>query len=296
MEIKNGFYTALGTSQDKDGLFLQKSFAQQVKDQTEFGAAGLLVMGSMGLGVFVRDRDYVKVAKTAISAARGACPVFIGVTDTTIGRTCDRIDALTGLDFDGVVATPPYYYAASEREQICYYGEIARRSPKPVFLYDLPSASRSKITLATIQGLHGEKNIGGIKTADLPLALELDQMVMRHELNAGFKVLYSGLDTFDLACNKGIGRNLDGMFACTGQLAHDQYQAFALGDITGGTKYLKQIIALRDVFAEEEIMPSFTYAMNLLGYEGYFHQDYCFMPSQKQCDKIVDTMKLFHLV
>ncbi len=296
MEMKKGFYTALGTAQDKEGFFLQKSFARQVTDQIEFGAAGLLVMGSMGLGVFIRDRDYVKIAETAVNAAHGACPVFIGVTDTTIGRTCDRIDALAGLDFDGVVATPPYYYAASEREQICFYREIARHSPKPVFLYDLPSASRSKITSATIQGLRGEKNLGGIKTADLPLALELEQMTERHELAAGFKVLYSGLDTFDLACGKGIGRNLDGMFACTGALARDQYQSFALGDIAGGAEYLKKIIALRDVFAEDEIMPSFTYAMNLLGYEGYFHQDYCFMPGPQQCEKIHETMKTFSLL
>jgi 4-hydroxy-tetrahydrodipicolinate synthase len=291
MENTNGFYTALGTPLDHDGRFLHQSFIRQIKDQVAFGASGLLVMGSMGLGVFIRNSEYIQVVQTAIGAIRSACPVFIGVSDTSISRACDRIDALAGLKIDGVVSTPPYYYSSTEREQIHYFRELARRSPFPVYLYDLPVAARSKITLATIQGLAAEKNIKGIKTADLALAEQLNNRAEIEDLQMDFNVLYSGLDTFDLANQKGIGKNLDGMFACTGLLAQAIYRALAAGDFVTNTSKLRQIINLRDIFASEEILPSFTCAMNLLGYDGIFHPDYYFMPSQNQCAKIKQFMQ-----
>ena len=291
MEIRNGFYTALGTPLDREGSFLQESFTRQVKDQIEFGAAGLLVLGSMGLGVFVRSGDYVPVVRAAVEAARGACPVFAGVTDTSVGRACDRIGALAGLRLDGVVSTPPFYYSATVGQQIVYYGALARRSPFPVYLYDLPVAARSKITLETIRGLANEPNIRGIKTADLALAETLQGMTGRGDLQADFQVLYSGLDTFDQANGKGIGRNLDGMFACAGLFARNMYQETAVGNLPAATGWLKKIIALRDLFAEEEIFPSFTHAMNLLGYAGWFHPDYFEMPGRQQCEKIAAFLR-----
>ena len=159
----------------------------------------------------------------------------------------------------------------------------------------LPIAARNKITIQTMMGLKDEKNIKGIKTADMGLAKALHGMVAAHELQADFAVLYSGLDTFDQAYAQGLTCNLDGMFACTGKLAQAMYQAMAAGDMATGTARLKDIVRLRDTFAEEQIFPSFTYAMNLLGYEGIYHPDYYFMPGEAQREKIEVCMKSLQL-
>jgi 4-hydroxy-tetrahydrodipicolinate synthase len=294
--IRGGFYTALGTPLDRDGRLNAASFARQVEDQVQYQAAGLLIMGSMGLGVFVRDCDYYKTVQTGVEAAKQACPIFAGVTDTSIGRVCDRIDVIKDLKIDGVVATAPYYYTVSDRELVRFYSELARRSPFPVYLYDLPIAARNKITIRTMMGLKEEKNIKGIKTADMGLAKALLGMVAEQNYREDFRVLYSGLDTFNEAYAQSITCNLDGMFACTGKLAQSMYQALASGDMAMGTAKMKDIIRLRDTFAEEQIFPSFTYAMNLLGYEGIYHPDYYFMPSEAQREKIEACMKNLNLL
>ena len=288
--MRQGFFTAVGTPADQDGHLIKESLIRQVSDQVACEASGLLVMGSMGLGVFIRDQDYVLTARTSVQAAQKACPVFIGVTDTSIERVCDRIDALRGLDIDGVVATAPYYYEVSDRELIRFYSALARRSPFPVYLYDLPVAARNKITKQTMAGLQSEKNIKGIKTADWDLALALRQKSAQGLWSADFSILYSGLDTFDKAYAQGITSNLDGMFACTGPLAKEMYRSLAAGDQLTGLARLKDIIRLRNTFAEEQIMPSFTYAMTRLGYAGIFHPDYYFMPDEKQKEKIETCM------
>ncbi|HBP37143.1 MAG TPA: hypothetical protein DD640_00045 [Clostridiales bacterium] len=294
--LNSGFYTALGTPLDSGGWLAAGSFAREVEDQVRFGASGLLVMGSMGLGVFLRHSEYVRTARTAVEAAGQSCPVFVGVTDTSVGRACDRIDALAGLKIDGVVATAPYYYTVSDRELVQFYSALAQYSPFPVYLYDLPFAARNKITLQTMIGLKNEKNIKGIKTGDLKLALQLQQMVDAQEYREDFHVLYSGLDTFDQAYAQGIIRNLDGMFACTGKIGQAMYKALAAGDQAAGTARLMEIVRLRDTFAQEQIFPSFTYAMNLLGYEGIFHPDYYFQPSAGQMEKIKACMQEFQLI
>jgi 4-hydroxy-tetrahydrodipicolinate synthase len=158
-------------------------------------------------------------------------------------------------------------------------------------LYDLPVAARNKITVQTMLALKEEKNIKGIKTNDTELALLLQQWIADGDLQADFAVLFSGLDTFDSAYVQGLMRNLDGMFACTGKLAQSMYQALASGDMATGTARLKDIVRLRDTFAEEQIFPSFTYAMNRLGYEGIYHPDYYFMLSEAQQEKIEICMK-----
>ena len=55
------------------------------------------------------------------------------------------------------------------------------------------------------------------------------------------------------------------------------------GDYAAAGRYLNNIIALRDCFLENDIMPSFTYSMNLIGYEGDFSQDY--MPAITEAAK-----------
>lgn len=60
--MKTGFYPALGTPLDEMGYLITKSMEEQVQDQIEAGAAGLLVMGSMGIEPYIRQSEYRKVA------------------------------------------------------------------------------------------------------------------------------------------------------------------------------------------------------------------------------------------
>ncbi len=288
--IREGYYTALGTPLDQEGRLLASSFAKQVDDQIYFDASGLLVMGSMGLGVYVRQQEYVRVAQTAVDAAKGRCTVFVGATDTSIGRVRDRIDALQGLAIDGVVLTAPYYQTFTNTELVTFFSQIARASSFPIYLYDLPVAARNKITQETMQALQAEGNIKGIKTADLDLSHWLQDQVRQQAFAADFQVLYSGLDTFDQAYQSGVTRNLDGMFACTGPLSERLYTQLAAGAFADASGTLKDILMLRNQFAEEVILPSFTHAMNLLGYEGFFHQDFYASPSAAQQEKIKAVM------
>lgn len=271
--MKKGFYTALGTPLDVNGGFCAESMTRQVEQQIEAGASGLLVMGSMGNEAYLRNCEYTKVARCSAEAAKGQVPVLVGVTDVSIGRVMDRVEAISDIEgIDGIVSTVPYYATVNQGDIYEFYNEIAKRSAKPVYLYDLAVVTKAATSAATVQKLWKNPNIKGIKSGNLVT----HRLLMRAEDRpSDFVQMFSNLDEFDIAYKYGIDKNLDGMFACTPKTAQKLYEALAAGNEEMGAKYLDQIIGLRDLFVSTPcLMMAFSHAMNLLGCEGNFGHDY----------------------
>jgi len=286
--MKNGFYTALGTPVDAHGNLMEASMKKHVIDQIEYNAAGLLVMGSMGLEPYIKQSEYAKVAKVAVEAAKGKCSVFVGAMDNSVARVEERIKSLEGLKIDGVVLTTPFYMACTQEELKSYFTKIASISPFPVYLYDLPVTTKVKISTDTAEYLMDNDNIKGIKTGDIVTAKVLSRSTKKRN---DFSVLFSGLDIFDVAYKYGIKMNLDGMFSCTHPIADKMYKQLESGDYCGGSNSLDEILTLRNLFIKVGVMRGFSYAMNLMGYEGFFCPDYTIEGKEEEFACIKEFLK-----
>ncbi|MDO8686574.1 MAG: dihydrodipicolinate synthase family protein [Clostridiales bacterium] len=290
--MNSGFYTALGTPFDENGNFIAESFTKHIEDQICAGASGLLIMGSMGIEPYVKESEYIKVARTGAEAARGRCPIFIGVMDNSVSRIKDKIDSLSGLKIDGIVTTAPFYYAVNQNEIIRFFTLIAAYSGFPVYIYDLPEVTNIKVDVNIIDMLSKNNNIKGIKTGDIFTARVLTRKLARND----FSVFFSGLDVFDIAYKYGIMMNLDGMFVCTAPLATMMYANLKNGEYGKAAFYLDQILELRDIFVSVGVFSGFSYAMNLLGYEGRFSPDYCIELKEDQAERVMNCMKKINLI
>lgn len=270
--MEQGFFTALGTSFDSEGHFCEASFSKQIEDQMESGASGLLAMGSMGQQPYITNGEYTKVASCAAKAAKGKCPVLVGVMDTSIARVLDRVKAVEKLSIDGVVVTAPYYYTATQAQLLTFYQGIADASPYPVYLYDLPPVAGISIASNTIRGLWNHSNIRGIKSGNL---VTMRTLMRDPAKPKDFDLIFSNLDEFDIAYSYGIKKNLDGMLSCTPKTTSKLFTSMKNADFAKAGDYLDQIISLRDLFVGAgSVFGAFTYAMNLLGYKGNFSPDY----------------------
>jgi len=271
MFLKEGFYTALGTPIDAEGKIVESGLRKEIEQQIEAGCSGLLLMGSMGMQPVITNAEAARAAAIAVDAVKGRCPLFIGIMDNSICRIKERIESLKGLDFTGVVLTAPYYFVCDNPTLIKFFTAVADASYWPVYLYDLPSASKHKLTLPVVQKLAEHPNIMGIKTADITMIMEIEyDAVIKPE----FTCLYSGLDTMDVGCAHGVRRYLDGMFATTPKNAKAMEECYKKGDKAGASKHLTDIIKLRDTMVKYHLWPCFTVTMNLLGCEGNFCPDY----------------------
>lgn len=288
--MNKGFYTALGTPLDRDGNFMADSMTRQIRQQIDAGVSGVLVMGSMGNMTYLKNSEYPKVAACAAEAAKGQVPVLVGVTDLSIGRVMDRVAALEGIQgIDGIVSTVPYYSTMDQNGIFTFYNEIANRADKQVYLYDLAVVTKAATAPATVRKLWKNDNIKGIKSGNLVTQRILHRAEDRP---ADFTMMFSNIDEFDIAYKYGIDKNLDGMFACTPKTARKMYDALEMGDYAAAGKALDDILALRDLFlATPCLMMAFSHAMNLLGCEGCFGNDYHTDISDDDKVRVTEAMK-----
>lgn len=288
--MEKGFYTALGTSLNEDFTFCEEGMIAQIEQQIEAGASGLLVMGSMGNMTYLKNSEYAKVAKCSAEAAKGRIPVLVGVTDVSIGRVMDRVQALEGIEgIDGIVSTVPYYTAVNQDHIFKFYNEIANQSGKYTYLYDLPGVTKVATLPATVKKLWSNPNIKGIKSGNLVT----QRILMRAEDRpADFVQMFSNIDEFDIAYNYGIDKNLDGMFSCTPKTAKKMYQALETGDMATAGDALDGILALRNLFLSTGcLMSAFTHSMNLLGCKGIFGRDWEYDISDEKKEQVTAALK-----
>jgi 4-hydroxy-tetrahydrodipicolinate synthase len=282
-----GFVTALGTPTDFSGNLNTRSMRQQIDMQIDSHAAGLLALGSMGIQPYLRHETFFQTVKTCCDHIGGRIPLYVGVSDLSVMRVMDRIDAISGLPIDAVVSTVPYYNVLTQNEIYTFYREIARNSAYPLFLYDLPAVTKTPIAPSTIERLmNDEPNIRGIKTAQLPTIRSI-----RDTVHENFSIFYSGLDTMDMVISSSVPVGLDGMFCVTGETTNALFSALRDNRQEDATLALSSILRIRDTFISYGVFSSFTAAMNLIGLEGRFHPDYCRDLSESEKSKIEQVLK-----
>lgn len=268
-----GFLPALGTPLNQNGDLCVESFQKQIRDQIAAGAVGVLCMGSMGQQAHLRQSVCPLTAKAALEAAAGQVPVFVGAMDVSIARTKERIAAMEILDVSGFVLTAPYYAPCSREQMMNYFKQTAAATRRNILVYDLPGVTQAKITYdMVLELLRDVPNFIGIKSADLQMFRKL---TLNSDVPRDFIMVYSGLDTFDIAYKWGINKCLDGMCACTPHNTGALFRAMSSGDYKAAAACLNNIVSLRDTLLEHDLWPSFSAVMNMLGYEGNFAPDYC---------------------
>ena len=271
--MRPGFVPALATPLDANGNLAEASYRKQIEDMIRQGAVGLLCMGSMGQQAYLRPDLCPQVARVAVDAAAGRVPVFVGAMSCAIQQAKQRMAAMEDLDVAAFVFTAPYYAKADRPMMMRFFREVAKCTKHNVMLYDLPSVTQSKITYdMVIDLLRDVPNLVGIKSADQAMFRKLK---LNPDVRRDFILVYSGLDTFDVAYKWGIDNCLDGMLPVTPKNTGDMFRAMAAGDYDTAAKCLTNILDLRDFFAAHDLWPCYDAAMNMLGYDGRHAPDIC---------------------
>lgn len=270
--MKTGFVPALSTPIDRNGKLMAESYAKEIERGIQAGCVALLSMGSMGQQAFLLPETCRETAEVAVRTAAGRVPVLVGTMDNSIARAKARIAALEDLDVFAFVLTTPYYEIDSKDQVLKYFEEVAASTKHKIVLYDLPSVTKFKITLDMVERFHrNAPNFAGIKSADLV-------MLRKIRLNPEYKdflTFYSGLDSFDIAYPWGIGNVLDGMCAVCPANSQKLIEAMDGGDKAAAAKALDNITELRDLMLDCDLWPAYSYAQNLLGFEGSHCPDWC---------------------
>lgn len=132
----------------------------------ESGVDFLVVLGTTGETPTLSRDEQQQVREFIRSRASGRVPLVLGVGgNNTAGVTSD----LTTLDLEGysaVLSVVPHYNKPSQEGIYQHFAEIARKSPLPLLLYNVPGRTGVNMSAETCLRLAREfPNIIGVKEA-----------------------------------------------------------------------------------------------------------------------------------
>jgi dihydrodipicolinate synthase/N-acetylneuraminate lyase len=260
------FIAAVGTPLQADQSLHVEGFEQHLADQWANGMTGVLVAGTMGMMQLLADSTYQQLIDAACQFTAGRGELMIGAGDTSFARTRDRILLLNDKPVDAIVTLSPYLVKFGQAELMAYFTALADVARRPLFLYDLPVLTGTKLELDTVLTLAKHPNIKGIKcSCELGWTRQLIDLAP-----AGFRVILSQADLVDVLLRDGVQEHLDGVFAVAPAWTATIGAATGEGDRAAATAAQQKLSALLRVMKQYGVYASFSELLNARGIPGRF--------------------------
>jgi 4-hydroxy-tetrahydrodipicolinate synthase len=186
-----------------------------LRDQAEAGIDAVLAGGTMGVMQLLTDKTYAELVQATCNCwSRGE--IFVGVGDTSLARTLQRIQIVNEFKVDGVLALAPFFFQFSQEELCDYYRTLADRSKSPLYLYDIPPRTGTTLAIETVVELAAHPNIAGIKCSG-PIT-QTRQLIDALDARK-FRVMVGCPTLLDHLLRVGVAQHVDGVYALAPRLA-----------------------------------------------------------------------------
>ena len=189
-----GAMTALVTPLTDGGKLDVESLEKLARWQVEQGIHGLVPCGTTGEGATLDDREKGEVVAAVVRAAEGRVPVIAGVGSNATRSTLAAAQVAAEAGADALLVVSPYYNKPNRSGMIAHYEAVARETPLPVVVYNVPGRTGQDLGAGLILELAQIPGIVAVKEA----SGNLDQIAtILDGREAGFSVL-SGDDPLAL--------------------------------------------------------------------------------------------------
>ena len=259
------FITAIGTPLTPNEQLHEQGLEIQLADQWNHDIDGILVAGSMGMMQLLTNETYRRLVERSVEMSAGRGEVLVGAGDAGFARSRDRILFLNDFKIDGVAVLAPYFYNFSPEELIDYYRSLADVSKAPIYLYDLPAVTGTKLAIDTVLEIAKHPNIHGVKAS----CNFDDTRQLIDAIGDSFRIIVAQPNLVDMLLHHGVCEHLDGVWAIMPGWTVAIGECAAKGDWEGATTYQRKISAVRTLLLKFGI-GSFTDLMNARGIPGNF--------------------------
>jgi 4-hydroxy-tetrahydrodipicolinate synthase len=127
------------------------------------GVSGIFILGTTGEAQYMSYKIKEELIRKTAACIRRRIPLLVGITDTSISESLKIARIAAENNASAVVAAPPYFFALGQAELIEYYEALATQSPLPLYLYNMPSHTKTMIEIETLTVLAKHPTIIGIK-------------------------------------------------------------------------------------------------------------------------------------
>ena len=160
-----GIITALATPFTKEGELDKKSFIKLLHWQMDQGVKAFVINGTTGESPCLFPQEVEQIFSWTKTETAGSAQLILGVGGNSTKKTLQNIKTAGRLKADSVLAVAPYYNKPSALGVLKHFQHLAKNSPLPIILYNVPSRTITEIDLETIKTLSQEPQIIGLKEA-----------------------------------------------------------------------------------------------------------------------------------
>jgi len=153
-----------------------ESLKKLIDYSIQCGTNGIFVLGNMGEGPALLDRQKMITVKTAVEYTNKRVPVLAGIAEVSTRRMIELGREMKSLAPDYLVVTTPFYYRFPHQDSLL--NSVKRISDElkfPLVFYHCPGATGNKVGLDTMLNIMQVPQMKAIKdsSGDIYLFAEL---------------------------------------------------------------------------------------------------------------------------
>nr|WP_321451402.1 4-hydroxy-tetrahydrodipicolinate synthase [uncultured Carboxylicivirga sp.] len=176
-----------------------------IQNQVDF----LVALGTTSEAATLSDLEKREVVRQIIATNAGRKPLIVGMGGNNTAQVVDTINKTNFEGIDGILSVVPFYNKPNQEGIYQHFAEIAKASPVPVIIYNVPGRTSCNIKAETTLRLaHEFDNIIAVKEASGNL---MQIMNIIHKKPDNFMVL-SGDDASTLPL---LALGADGVISVT---------------------------------------------------------------------------------
>ena len=270
----------------EDGAVDYAALTQLLEHIIAGGVHYIVVSGTTGEPSTMTASEKAELRAFIIKQVSGRVPLVLGIGGNNTAAVIDEILSADLNGFDSILSISPYYTKPNQRGIYAHFAEIAKASPLPIVLYNVPGRTSRNIEPATIVSLANDfKNIVAVKEASGSMS---QIMSIIDNKPADFMVI-SGDDSLTVPL---MSVGVSGVISVAANVAPKQcvqmVNAAAKGDFKEASRLHYQLLDLMGALFEDGSPAGAKAALKMLG---IINSETLRLPLVPVCDKTHDNIK-----
>jgi len=162
----SGTGVALATPFDSKGRIDRKAVKKLLAFLAKGGIDYVVVSGTTGESATLSSEEKQELLDLTHEASHNKMHVVMGIGGNHTRQVCDTLQKMNLKGVDAVLSVSPYYNKPGQRGIMAHFTEVAKSSPVPVILYNVPGRTGLNMSAeTTLELAHAYKNVKAIKEA-----------------------------------------------------------------------------------------------------------------------------------
>lgn len=256
----DGTGVPLATPFDESGAVDESKLRAVASWVVDHGVDFVVPAGSNSESELMTVDERARVVATV--ADEVSVPVLAGTGHPGLAETLEQTRRAADAGADAALVVTPFYFEHSQTDLAAYYRAVADESPLPVYLYDVPKMTGTRLEPETVADLADHDAIAGTKDSGGDLVAF---QRTRRMTGPSFETFVGSGGLYAPALDAGADGGIMALANAVPDLASEVYERHREGDRDGARELCADLVELNRAITAEHGVPGVKAAMRHRG-------------------------------